>query len=121
MKNEYPCYRVTKAWNKDETFRFEKSNSGLEAAIQFAHDNDCNHVTCHVSPNVMPELVWEPCAKNQPPPPPGTGFPFASTPRDVTNLSGAMVKAAEKSQVIKLRGVNGAPITSYKQTVRELR
>ena len=33
-------------------------------------------------------------------------------------LLGDMAKAAEKSQAIKLRGVNGAPITSYKQTDR---
>ena len=78
-------------------FYFEKSRSGLEAAIEFAKENNCNFVTCLTSANAKPEVVWE-C--------------------DPKSFGGAMAKAAEKSQVIKLRGVNGAPITSYKQTDR---
>ena len=78
-------------------FHFEKSHFGLETAIEFAKENNCNFVTCLTSANAKPEVVWE-C--------------------DPKSFGGAMAKAAEKSQVIKLRGVNGAPITSYKQTDR---
>ena len=78
-------------------FHFEKSRSGLEAAIEFAKENNCNFVTCLTSANAKPEVVWE---------------------SDPKSFGGAMAKAAEKSHVIKLRGVNGAPITSYKQTDR---
>ena len=71
-------------------FHFEKSRAGFEAAIEFAKENNCNYVTCLTSANAKPEIVW----------------------------STGMTKEAEKRQVIKLRGVNGAPITSYKQTDR---
>ena len=90
MKNKYPCYRVMNPWSEDMLFHFEKSRAGFEAAIEFAKENNCNYVTCLTSANAKPEIVW----------------------------STGMAKAAEKSQVIKLRGVNGAPITSYKQTDR---
>ena len=92
MKNKYPCYRVKmNPWSEGIIFNFEKSRSGLEAAIEFAKKNNSNYVTCLTSADAKPEIVW--------------GY-------------GSMAKAAEKSQVIKLRGVNGAPITSYKQTDR---
>ena len=97
MKNKYPCYRVMNPWSEDMLFHFEKSRAGFEAAIEFAKENNCNYVTCLTSANAKPEVVWE---------------------SDPKSFGGAMAKAAEKSHVIKLHGVNGAPITSYKQTDR---
>jgi sugar phosphate isomerase/epimerase len=97
MKNKYPCYRVMNPWSENMIFHFEKSRAGFEAAIEFAKENNCNYVTCLTSANAKPEIAWE---------------------SDPKSFGGAMTKAAEKSQVIKLRGVNGAPITSYKQTNR---
>jgi len=96
MENKYPCYRVITILSLTNMY-FEKSRDGLEAAIEFAEENNCNYVTCLTSANAKPEVVWE---------------------SDPKSFGGAMAKAAEKSQVIKLRGVNGAPITSYKQTDR---
>lgn len=99
MKNKYPCYRVMNPWSEHMIFHFEKSRVGFEAAIEFAKENNCNYVTCLTSANAKPEIVWSSGGSK--------------------SFGGAMAKAAEKSQVIKLRGgVNGAPITSYKQTDR---
>lgn len=83
--------------SEDMISYFEKSRSGLEAAIEFAKENNCYYVTYLTSANTKPQIAWQ-C--------------------DPKSFGGAMAKAAEKSHVIKLRGVNGAPITSYKQTDR---